>query len=61
MPLEHTFISSKYRDITRRSDSASRRSPKLVELVTSQKTTVTVFFDSCGARASSSGEAQMPQ
>ena len=36
-------ISTKYRDMTRRSDSGSRRSPMAVEPVTSQKTTVTVL------------------
>ena len=43
MALEHALHPSKYRDITVRSDSGSSRSPRAVEPVTSQNTTVTVL------------------
>src|SRR4029077_10018467 len=54
-------ISSKYRDITRRSDSGSSRSPIAVDPVTSQKTTVTVLRVSCCATGSASGAAHAGQ
>jgi hypothetical protein len=48
-------ISSKNRAMTRRSDSASRRSPSPVEPVTSAKSTVTVFLTSRTGSSTSSG------
>ena len=54
-------ISSKYRDMTRRSDSGSSRSPIAVEPVTSQKTTVTVLRVSCCTARDVSGAAQAGQ
>ena len=54
-------ISSKYRDMTRRSDSGSSRSPIAVEPVTSQKTTVTVLRVSCCAAGGANGAAHEGQ
>ena len=54
------FISSKYRDMTRRSDSGSSRSPSAVDPVTSAKRTVTVLRTS-RARVGSSASPQLPQ
>ena len=55
------FISSKYRDITRRSDSGSSFSPSAVEPVTSQNTTVTVLRTSRAGAGAASGAAQAGQ
>src|SRR6266545_5592833 len=52
------FICSKYRDITRRTDSGSSRSPSAVEETTSEKSTVTVFLTS---RAGTTGSRAVPQ
>jgi hypothetical protein len=55
-------ISSKYRAMTARTDSASRRSPRAVEPATSEKTTVIVFRTSRAAGAgAASGAAQARQ
>ena len=54
------FISSKKRDMTRRSDSGSRRSPRAVDPVTSAKSTVTVWRTSRPG-VGASGAPQTPQ
>ena len=54
-------IASKYRSMTRRTDSGSRASPIAVEPATSQNTTVTVLRTSCGADGAISGAAQSSQ